>query len=79
MYSDKDIARLELIKHMVDEMGLNLAGVKIVLELQENLVNIKREINQNSIRKERIGELIDRALELLGVNLIRVHAGGGQG
>ena len=28
-YSDEDVARLRLIKHFVDDMGLNLAGVEV--------------------------------------------------
>ena len=30
-YSDEDVARLRLIKHFVDDMGLNLAGVQLAL------------------------------------------------
>ena len=28
-YSDEDVARLRLVKHFVDDMGLNLAGVQL--------------------------------------------------
>ena len=28
-YSDEDVARLRLIKHFVEDMGLNLAGVEL--------------------------------------------------
>ena len=31
LYSDEDIARLQLIKHLVDNLGLNLAGVKVAM------------------------------------------------
>ena len=45
LYSDEDIARLRLIKHLVGELGLNLAGVHLALglfnQLFEQLVSNK--------------------------------------
>ena len=39
LYSEElDIARLRLIKHLVGDLGLNLAGVQLVLELFNKLV-----------------------------------------
>ena len=69
MYSDGDIARLKVIKHLVEEVGLNLAGVRIALEVQERILNIRQELDQADTKKERLGELVDETLELLGANL----------
>ena len=41
MYSDEDIARLKTIKYLVDEVGLNLAGVGLALQLQDTLLDVK--------------------------------------
>ena len=35
LYSDNDIARLERIRHLAEERGVNLAGVKVILEMEE--------------------------------------------
>ena len=35
MYSDEDIMRLKIIKHLVDDLGLNLAGVRIALQIHD--------------------------------------------
>jgi MerR family transcriptional regulator, heat shock protein HspR len=35
LYSDNDIARLERIRHLTEERGVNLAGVKVILEMEE--------------------------------------------
>ncbi len=37
LYSNADITRLRIIKHLVDELRLNLAGVETVLHLVERL------------------------------------------
>ena len=42
-YSDEDVARLRLIKHFVDDMGLNLAGVQLALKMTSELLALRRE------------------------------------
>jgi DNA-binding transcriptional MerR regulator len=42
LYSDEDVARLRLIKRLVDGVGLNVAGVGLVLQLVDSLERIER-------------------------------------
>lgn len=44
-YSDDDIAHLQRIQELTDD-GLNLAGVKRVLELENELAELRAEIDQ---------------------------------
>ncbi|MGI8644692.1 MAG: MerR family transcriptional regulator, partial [Thermomicrobiales bacterium] len=37
LYSDRDIERLRQVKYLVEEHGLNLAGVQLALELTARL------------------------------------------
>src|SRR5215203_3711063 len=37
LYSDHDIERLRQVKYLVEERGLNLAGVQLALELTQRL------------------------------------------
>src|SRR6266540_2204632 len=37
LYSDQDIERLRQVKYLVEERGLNLAGVQLALELTKRL------------------------------------------
>lgn len=37
LYSDRDLERVRLIRRLTQEMGLNLAGVKVLLEVYERL------------------------------------------
>lgn len=41
LYSEEDLARLRLIKHLVGELGLNLSGVELVLELFNELLRLR--------------------------------------
>ena len=38
LYSEEDIARLRLIKHLVGDLGLNLAGVQLVIGVFNHLL-----------------------------------------
>jgi MerR family transcriptional regulator, heat shock protein HspR len=37
LYSERDLARLRVIQRLTTELGLNLAGVEIVLQLEDQL------------------------------------------
>jgi MerR family transcriptional regulator/heat shock protein HspR len=37
LYSERDLERLRLIQRLTTELGLNLAGVEVVLELEDRL------------------------------------------
>src|SRR3954467_10218694 len=41
LYSPEDIARLRQIKYLVDEQGVNLAGVEVALELTRHLQRLQ--------------------------------------
>ncbi|MBG82175.1 MAG: MerR family transcriptional regulator [SAR202 cluster bacterium] len=40
LYSDSDVERLRVIRRLVDELGLNLNGVSLVLDLVRSLTDI---------------------------------------
>src|SRR3712207_5835444 len=41
LYSDRDIERLRQVKYLVEERGLNLAGVQLALELTHRLRQVR--------------------------------------
>ena len=45
LYSPHDIARLRLILHLTRDMGVNLAGVEIILRMQHQLDHLQDEID----------------------------------
>ena len=46
MYSDADIARLRTIRRLVDELGVNLAGAGVILNLTQRMAQMQEEVNE---------------------------------
>jgi len=46
LYSEKDLERLELILNLSRDMGVNLAGVDIILNLREKIQEMQQQINE---------------------------------
>jgi len=44
LYSQMDIDRLKLVLSLVRDLGVNLAGVDIILQLKEEIENLQQEI-----------------------------------
>jgi len=69
LYSDEDIARLKMIKHLVEDKGLNLSGVHLFLQIREKLIKLKEIMPSYGMSKEieeRLTGTIDEILEMLG-------------
>ncbi len=45
LYSQRDIDRMKLILRLTRQMGVNLAGVDIVLQLKEQIEQMQKEID----------------------------------
>jgi len=52
LYSDHDISRLRQIQRLTQDMGVNLAGVEIILNLLEKIEELQDEIEQ--VRQQRL-------------------------
>ncbi len=44
LYTDEDLERLEVILKLTRELGVNLAGVEIILNMREKMEAMQREI-----------------------------------
>src|SRR3954453_5797475 len=54
LYSQSDVERLRRIQQMTSEEGLNLAGVEAVLEMEDQVVRMRKELSR---MRERTKEL----------------------
>ena len=54
MYSEADIDKLKQIQRLTQDMGVNLAGVDIILDLLEKINKIQAEHEQEIDRLKRI-------------------------
>jgi MerR family transcriptional regulator/heat shock protein HspR len=71
LYSRDEIERLRFIKRLVDDMGINLAGVQQLLEIAEVMRRIQpltdeRQLAQNAQRRRLVREM-NKLFELLGL------------
>ena len=73
-YTDEDLRRLELILNLTRELGVNLAGVEVVLNMRKKIEKIEEEVNLflEYIRKEFF-EGKEEEFELRTKSLVRVR------
>lgn len=64
LYTDEDLERLEVILQLTRELGVNLAGVEIILNMREKMAamqrqmeefvsTLNREMAERAVRQER--------------------------
>jgi MerR family transcriptional regulator/heat shock protein HspR len=46
LYTDSDIERLEVILHLTRDLGVNLAGVEIILNMREKMGEMQAQIQE---------------------------------
>src|ERR1700754_3342971 len=54
LYTDDDLERLEVILKLTRELGVNLAGVEIILNMREKMEAMQQQIEQfvNTLNEE---------------------------
>ena len=46
LYSDRDIALLQRVKTLVDDMGVNLPGVEVILRMMQRMGEMQQQLEQ---------------------------------
>lgn len=46
LYTDEDLERLEVILHLTRDLGVNLAGVEIILNMREKMAEMQSQIQE---------------------------------
>ncbi len=66
LYTDGDIERLEVILHLTRDLGVNLAGVEIILNMREKMGEMQSQIQEFVATLNR--ELVDRTARQAGAD-----------
>ena len=71
LYSREELERLRLIKHLVDELGINLAGVQRLLSIAEVMQRIQPLMDEHALstgagRRQLLSEM-RRLNEMVGL------------
>ncbi len=48
LYSENDLKRLEVILNLARDLGVNLAGIEVILNMRGKMEQMQQEINQLS-------------------------------
>lgn len=68
LYSEEDIHKLRLIRHLEEHLGLNLAGVDFILNILGHLLRIHQTVSSVE-QPERAISLMEQEMERLFRNL----------
>ena len=54
LYSERDIAQLRRIKTLMDDLGVNLAGVEVILRMSQRMTDLQNRVGELETKLERI-------------------------
>ena len=80
LYSHQDVERLRRIQQMTAELGMNLAGVERVLELEEQLERTRRRVAALERRRNELEaeiKSLEGRREEVRADIVRYEAGTG--
>ena len=63
LYSDEDVERLRRIQELTTELGMNLAGVERVFELEQEIARMGRRVRSLERQAEQVREELNAELE----------------
>ena len=63
LYSQADVERLRRIQELTNELGMNLAGVERVFELEEELERMRRRVRNLERHAERVQQQMREEME----------------
>jgi MerR family transcriptional regulator/heat shock protein HspR len=70
VYSREEMDRLRLIKRLVEEDGVNLAGVQRLLDIAEALQRLRPLVRDGTIRpdaRKRVAQEVERIGRIVGI------------
>ena len=58
LYSDRDIALLQRVRTLVDDMGVNLPGVEVILRMMQRMGEMQQQLEevQEQLKRQKGGE-----------------------
>jgi MerR family transcriptional regulator/heat shock protein HspR len=74
LYTDSDLERLEVILHLTRDLGVNLAGVEIILNMREKMDQMQSQIQEfvASLNRELLSRTVRPSESSGGNSLIPV-------
>ncbi len=57
LYSDRDIALLRRVRTLMDDLGVNLAGVEVILRMNQRILELQQRVEEAEAALERRGQV----------------------
>jgi len=54
LYSERDIAQLRRVKTLMDDLGVNLAGVEVILRMAQRMNELQHQMEELEEKLERL-------------------------
>jgi len=62
LYTDSDLERLDVILTLARDMGVNLAGIEIILNMRDKMVEMERQMSEfASVVQQELSRVASRA------------------
>jgi len=76
LYSEGDVEQVRMVLRLTRELGVNLAGVEVILSMRERLEKLQEEMEQSmeKMREEFMAELVRRE-EMMKNPLVKAKPG----
>jgi len=55
LYSENDVAQLRRVKTLMDDLGVNLAGIEVILRMIKRITELQRQIEELESEAEGMG------------------------
>ncbi len=59
LYSERDVAWLRRVKTLMDDLGVNLAGVEVILRMAQQMTELQRQNEELEAELKRLREVSD--------------------
>ncbi len=82
LYSDADLGRLEVILNLTRDLGVNLAGVEVILNMREKMEKMQKEleelvkyIQEHIASAEAVGSVRNALVRVPACKIVRSRSG----
>ena len=55
LYSDRDVEQLRRVKTLMDDLGVNLAGIEVILRMTKRITELQREMDEMEAKLKQLG------------------------
>ena len=59
LYSERDIARLRRVKTLMDDMGVNLAGVEVIIKIMQQMLELQNQVQELESELDKLRQAED--------------------